>query len=69
VAAGPESRYSGGGAGFRRKRLVFNVGASDASLNVFAHGVMRTDGLTVACVGIREDRDLHGQDNSSHQWD
>ena len=51
------------GAGFRRKRLVFNVGASDARLNVFPHGVMRTDGITVACVGIREDRDLHGQDN------
>src|SRR5262249_8749176 len=40
------------------KRLVFNVGASDARLNVFPHGVMRTDGITVACVGIREDRDL-----------
>ena len=51
------------GAGFRRKRLVFNVGASDARLNVFPHGVMRTDGITVACVGIREDGDLHGQDN------
>ena len=46
------------GAGFRRKILVFNVGAGDARLNVFAHGVMRTDRITVACVGIREDRDL-----------
>jgi hypothetical protein len=39
------------------------VDASDARLNVFPHGVMRTDGITVACVGIREDRDLHSQDN------
>ena len=44
-------------------RLVFNVGTSDPRLNVFPHGVMRTDGITVACVGIREDRNLHGQDD------
>src|ERR1700720_4129867 len=51
------------GAGFRRKRLVFNMGASNARLNVFPHGVMRTDGIAVASVGIREDGGLHGQDN------
>jgi hypothetical protein len=36
------------GAGFRRKRLIFNVGASDARLNVFPHGVMRS------CNGFRD---------------
>jgi hypothetical protein len=51
------------GAGFRRKGLVFNMGATDARLNVFPHGVMRADGIAVAGVGIREDRDLHAEDN------
>src|SRR3954447_5954190 len=36
------------GAGFRWKRLVFDVTAGDTRLNVFPHGVMRTDGVTVA---------------------
>jgi hypothetical protein len=51
------------GAGFRRKCLVFNVHASDARLNVFPHRVIRIDGVAVARVRVREDRDLHGQDN------
>src|SRR6516225_6375235 len=37
--------------------------ASDARLNVFPHGVVSTDGVTVSGVGIRKDRDLYGQDN------
>jgi hypothetical protein len=51
------------GAGFRRKCLVFNVRASDARLDVFPHRVIRIDGVAVARVRVREDRDLHGQDN------
>jgi hypothetical protein len=51
------------GAGFRRKCLVFNVRASDARLDVFPYRVIRIDGVAVARVRVREDRDLHGQDN------
>jgi len=39
------------------------VGATDASLDVFTHGVIRTDGIAVACVSVSEDGELHGQDD------
>ena len=51
------------GPDFGGERLVFNVGAGDAGLNVFPHGVVRTDGIAVAGVGVREDGYLHDQDN------